>query len=161
VTTAMAAWTTRTHTRAEGSRHHRAAGPTGPRARGKRSWEDDHAFRTLGTAGAKHPVVMTERVIVPGDEGAGEEDDRHDENSASDDHHPGRSLVEARRLHCVWRRRRAGGWRLELGLGCLGHPLIMPTRAPAIKHRAWESRRSYQTDALAPPTQNRAECLSS
>ena len=41
---------------------------------------------------------MTERVIMPGDEGAGEEDDRHDENSAGDDHHPGRSLVEARRL---------------------------------------------------------------
>ena len=137
MTTAMAAWTTgtaRTHTRAEGSRHHRAAGPTGPRARGKWSWEDDHAFRTLRTAGAIHPVVMTERVIMPGDEGAGEEDDRHDENSAGDDHYPGRSLVEARRLHCVRRRRRAGGWRLELGLGCLGHPSIMPTRTPAIKH---------------------------
>jgi len=161
VTTAMAAWTTGTHTRAEGSRHHRAAGPTGPHARGKWSWEDDHAFRTLRTAGAKHPVVMTERVILPGDEGAGEEDDRHDENSAGDDHHPGRSLVEARRLHCVRRWRRAGGWRLELGLGCLGHPSIMPTRAPAIKHRAQKSRMSYQTDALAPPTQNRAGCLSS
>lgn len=160
MTTAMAAWTTGT-ARAEGSRHHRAAGPTGPHFRGKWSWEDDHAFRTLRTAGAIHPVVMTERVIMPGGEGAGEEDDRHDENSAGDDHHPGRSLVEARRLQCVRRRGRAGGWRLELGLGCLGHPSIMPTRAPAIKHRAEESRMSYQTDALAPPTPNRAECLSS
>jgi hypothetical protein len=37
----------------------------------------------------------------------------------------------------------------------------MPTRTPAIKHPAQESRMSYQTDALAPPTPNRAECLSS
>jgi hypothetical protein len=106
---------------------------------------------------------MTERVIMPGDERTGEEDDRHDENSAGNDHYPGRSLIKTRMLRYARRRRRAGGRRrrLELGLGCLSHPLIMPTGAPAIKHRAQESRMSYQTDALAPPTQNRAGCLSS
>jgi hypothetical protein len=106
---------------------------------------------------------MTERVIMPGDEGTGEEDDRHDENSAGNDHYPGRSLIKTRMLSYAQRRRRrrAGGRRLELGLGCLSHPLIMPTGAPAIKHRAQESRMSYQTDALARSTQNRGGCLSS
>jgi hypothetical protein len=161
--TAMAAWPTgsaRTHTGAEGTWHHRPTGPTGAHARGKWSGKDDHSF---GTAGTIHAVVMTERVIIPGDEGTGEEDDRHDENSAGNDHHPGRSLIKTRMLRYARRRRRwrAGGRRLELGLGCLSHPLIMPTGAPAIKHRAQESRMSYQTDALARPTQNRTECLSS
>jgi hypothetical protein len=164
MTTAMAAWTTRTHTGAEGAWHHRPTGPTGAHARGKWSGKDDHSFGTSRTAGTVHAVV-TERVIMPGDEGAGEEDDRHDENSAGNDHYPGRSLIKTRRLRYARRRRRrrrrAGGRRLELGLGCLSHPLIMPTGAPAIKHRAQESRMSYQTDALAPPTPNRAGCLSS
>jgi hypothetical protein len=107
-------------------------------------------------------VVVTERVIMPGDESTGEEDDRHDENSAGNDHYPGRSLIKTRRLRYARRRRRAGGRRrLKLGLGCLSHPLIMPTGAPAIKRRARKSRMSYQTDALAPPTPNRAGCLSS
>ena len=140
MTTAVAARTsgpTRTHTGAEGSRHHRAAGP---HARGKRSWQHDHSFRTFWTAGSEHAVVMTERVILPGDEGAGEEDDRDDENSPSDDHDPRRSLVEPRGPRNAWWRRRTGrwrtgGWRLEMGLGCLSHPTIMPTSAPAIKHR--------------------------
>jgi hypothetical protein len=84
-------------------------------------------------------MVVTERVIMPGDESTGEEDDRHDENSAGNDHYPGRSLIKTRMLRYARRRRRhrrrAGGWwrRLELGLGCLSHPLIMPTGAPAIK----------------------------
>ena len=168
MTTAVAAWTTgsaRTHTGAEGAWHHRPTGPTGAHARGKRSGKDDHSFGTPGTAGTVHAVVMTERVIIPGDEGTGEEDDRHNENRAGNDHYPGRSLIKTRmrRYARRRRRRRAGGWRrrLELGLGCLSHPLIMPTGAPAIKHRAQESRMSYQTDALAPPTQNRVGCLSS
>jgi hypothetical protein len=160
--TAMAAWTTgsaRTHTGAEGTWHHRPTGPTGAHARGKWSRKDDHSFGTSGTTGAIHAVVMTERVILPGHERTGEEDDCHDENSAGNDHYPGRSLIKTRMVR--YARRRTGRRRLELGLGCLGHPLIMPIGAPAIKHRAQESRMSYQTDALAPPTQNRAGCLSS
>jgi len=140
VATAMAAWTTgpaRTHSRAEWSRHHRTAGPTGAHSWGKWSREDDHPFGTSGTAWTEHAVVITERVIVPGGEGAGEEDHRDDENSPRDNHHPRRSLVEPGRLcDVVGRRRRAGRWRLKLGLGCLGHPLIMPTSARPIKHRA-------------------------
>jgi hypothetical protein len=163
----MTAWPTgsaRTHTGAERTRHHRPTGPTGAHARGKWSGKDDHSF---GTAGTIHAVVRTERVIMPGDEGTGEEDDRDNENSAGDNHHPGRSLIKTRMLRYArrgrrHRRRRAGGRRRrELGLGCLSHPLIMPTGAPAIKHRGQKSRMSYQTDALAPPTQNRAGCLSS
>jgi hypothetical protein len=163
MTTAMAAWPTgsaRTHTGAEGTWHHRPTGPTGAHARGKWSGKDDHSF---GTAGTIHAVVLTERVIMPGDEGTGEEDDRHDENSAGNNHHPGGSLIKTRMLRYARRRRRRrarGRRRLELGLGCLSHPLIMPTGAPAIKHRGQESRMSYQTDALAPPTRNRAGCLS-
>jgi hypothetical protein len=135
MTTAMPAGTTRTHTRAEGSWHHRSAGPAGAHAGWKRSWEDDHP---LGTFGTIHAAVMPEWVIVPGDESTGEEDHRDHENCAGDDHYPGRDLVEPRMLRCVGRRRRRrpGMWRLDLGLGCLRHPSIMPTRAPAIKHRA-------------------------
>ena len=144
MTTAMAAWPTwsaRTHTRAKGPRHHRTAGPTGAHPRWQWSTrEDEHPFGTFGTARTKHAVVRAERVIMPGDRGASEEDNRHDENRAGDDHHPRRSLVEPRRLRYgrrrVRRRRRAGVRRLELGLGCLGHPSIMPTRAPTIKRRA-------------------------
>jgi len=146
VTTAMAAGTTgsaRTHARSEGPGHHRrTAGPTGAHAGWKWSREDEHpAGRgTFGTAGTKHAVVMAEGegLIMPGDCGASEEDDRHDENNAGDDHHPRRSLVEPRRLR--YGRRRAGGWRLDLVLGCLGHLSIMPTCAPTNKHRALFSR---------------------
>jgi hypothetical protein len=134
MTTAM---TARTHARAEGSRHHRTAGPTGAHAGGKWSWEDDHPVGAFRTARTKHAVVMTEGLIMPGDEGAGEEDNRHDENRAGDDYHPRRGLVEPRMLRYVQRRRRrAKRRRLDLGLRCLGHSLIMPTRAPVIKHRA-------------------------
>jgi hypothetical protein len=161
----MAAWTTgsaRTHPGAERTWHHRPTGPTGAHARGKWSGKDDHSFGTSGTAGTVHAVVMTERVIIPGDEGTGEEDDRHDEHSAGNDHNPGRSLIKTRMVRYARRRRGAGGRRwLKLGLGCLSHPLIMPTGAPAIKYRARESWMSYQTDALAPQTQNRRGCLSS
>ena len=160
----MAAWTTgsaRTHTGAEGTWHHRSTGPTGAHARGKWSGEDDHSFGTSGTAGTIHAVVMTERVIMPGDEGTGEEDDRHDENRAGDNHHPRRSLVEPRMFQCVGRRRRWPGRRLELGLGCLGHPSIMPTRAPAINGRAdgVADPLSAQLNALPPATRNQAGCL--
>jgi hypothetical protein len=147
----MAAWPTGPHAGAERAWHHRPTRPTGAHARGKWSGKDDHSFGASGTAGTIHAVMMTERVIIPGDEGTGEEDDRNDENGAGNDHYPGRSLIKTRMLRYARRRRRrrAGGRRrLELGLGCLSHPLIMPTGAPAIKHRAQESRMSYQTDAL-------------
>ena len=161
MTAAMAAWRTtwsaRTHTRAEGPRHHRTAGPTGAHPRWQWSTrEDEHPLGTFGTARTKHAVVRAERVITPGNGGAGEEDNRHDENRAGDDHHPRRSLVEPRRLRhgrrCVWRWRRAGVRRLELGLGCLGHPSIMPTRAPAIKRRA-----DGVADPLSAATRNRGD----
>jgi hypothetical protein len=87
--TAMAA---RTHTRAERPRHRHHRHTAGAHLWWK--WctlEDDHPF---GTARTVHAVMMTERVIMSADEGAGEEDDRHDENSSGDDYHPGRSLVE-------------------------------------------------------------------
>src|SRR6516225_1911464 len=130
MTPAMAAWT---HARAEGPWHHRATGPTGAHPWWKRSTREDvHPFGTFGTARTIHAVVRAERMIMPRDRGAGEEDDRHDENRAGDNHHPRRSLVEPRMFQCVGRRRRWPGRRLELGLGCLGHPSIMPTRAPAI-----------------------------
>ena len=136
----MAAWSmpTGTHARAEGPRHHRrTAGPTGAHPGWKWSWEYVHPFGTFGTARTKHAVVMVEGAIVPADCRAGEEDNRHDENSAGDDHYPRRNLVKPRRSRCVGRRRRrAGRWGLNLGLRCLGHPSIMPTCAPAIKHRA-------------------------
>ena len=136
MTAAMAAWATRTHTRAEGSRHHRAAGPAGAHAGRKWSWKNDHSFGTARTAGAIH-AVRTERVIVPGNEGPGEEYDGHDENRAGDYDYPGRGLIEARMPRYERRRRGAGGRRrLELGLGCLGHPSIMPTSARPIKQRA-------------------------
>jgi len=99
--TAVATWTTGpagTHTGAEGPRHHRAAGPTRAHAGRKWSWENDHSLGPAGTAWAVHAVVVTERVIMPGDECAGEEDDRHDENRAGDDHYPGRSLIQTRGL---------------------------------------------------------------
>ena len=106
--------------------------PGGNGPRGRRP-----SVRAFGTAGAEHPVVVM-TVMHARRRGAGEEDDRHDENNAGDDHHPGRSLVEPRRLRYVRAEAEAGrGGRLELGFGCLGHPSIMPTRAPAIKHRAW------------------------
>jgi hypothetical protein len=137
VATAM---TARTHTRAEGPWHHRTAGPTGAHAGWKWPWENDHPFGTSWPARTVHAVVRPERVLTPGGIGAGEEDNRDDENRAGDDYHPRCDLVEPRRLHCVRghgrRRRRAGVRRLELGLGCLGHPSIMPTSASAIKRRA-------------------------
>jgi hypothetical protein len=40
---------------------------------------------------------MAEGLIVTGDGGAGEEDNRHDEDNAGDDHDPCRNLVEPRR----------------------------------------------------------------
>ena len=93
---------------------------------------------------------------MPGDCSAGEEDDRHHENNAGDDHHPRRGLVEPRMRCSVRGRRRAGGWRLDQGFGCLGHFLIMPTRTPAIKHRAHRvaGDRPAQPDALPPAAQS-------
>jgi hypothetical protein len=156
MTTAMAA---RAHTRTVGPWHHRrTARPAGAHA--GRKWsarEDEHPFGTFGTARTVHAVVMAEEgLIMPGNCRAGEEDNRHHENRAGDNHHPRRSLIEPRRLrHMRRRRRRAGGRRRrELGLGCLGHPSIMPTRAPTIKHRARAvaDTLSAQLSGLAPPT---------
>jgi hypothetical protein len=147
ITVAMAAWSmpTRTHARAEGPRHHRrTAGPTGAHPGWKWSWEYEHPFGTFGTARTKHAVVMVEGAILPADCRASEEDNRHDENSAGDDHYPRRNLVKPRRSRCVGRRRRrAGRWGLNLGLGCLGHPSIMPTCAPAINTAHVESRHAF------------------
>ena len=102
VTTAMAAGTTgpaRTHARPEGPWHHRTAGPTGAHARWKWPREHEHSpgRRTFRTARTKHAVVMAEGLIMPGDCGASEEDDRHNENNARHDHHPRCNLVEPRR----------------------------------------------------------------
>src|SRR5689334_10668493 len=123
MTSALAAGTTVPawpHVRSEGPWHHRrTAGPTGAHAGRQWSREDEHPTgrRTVGTAGSKHAVVMTEGLIMPGDCGAGEEDDRHDENDARDNHHPRRHLIEPRRLRQVRRHRRGGGRRLDLVLG--------------------------------------------
>jgi hypothetical protein len=159
-TTMTAAMSARTHTRAEGPRHHRAAGPAGPHAGWKWPRDNDHPFGTSWAARTPHSVVRPEGALTPGDKGAGEEDNRDDENRAGDDYHPRRDLVEPRRLGCVrrrGRRRRAGVRRLELGLGCLGHPLIMPTSAAAIKRRAHgvADPLSAQPNVLPPATHNR------
>jgi hypothetical protein len=150
MTTAMAAWP---HTWAEGPWHHRrTAGPTGAHAGCKGPTGEDE--RLVGTARTEHPgVVMT--LVMPSECGTGEEDDRHHENNPGDDHHPGRSLVEPRRSCYLRRRRRrrADGRRRDLGFGCLGHPSIMPTCAPTIKHPAHgvADESSARPDAL-PPT---------
>jgi hypothetical protein len=147
VTAAMAARTAgpaRPHARTPRPRHrhHRRTRPAGAHARRKRSTrEDDHprsqrrAVEALRTARTPHPVVVV--MAMPGDCGTGEEDCRHDENRASDDHHPRRSLVEPR-MFCKrrQRRRRSNGWQLDRRFGCLGHLSIMPRCEPAIKHPA-------------------------
>ena len=161
--TAMAAGTTGTHVR--------APGPTGAHARGKWSTREGRPLPRpgrggVGTTGAlgavrtEHAVVVMAIVVVmPGDRSAGEEDNRHHENDAGDDHHPGRSLVEPRRFCYVRqrRRRRADGRRRDLGFGCLGHPSIMPTSAPTIKHPAHgvADESSARPDALPPRAQIR------
>lgn len=91
---------TRSHARSERARHHRrTTGPTGAHAWRKWARENRYPSRkgSFGTAGEKHPVVMAEGLIVTGDGGAGEEDNRHDEDNAGDDHDPCRNLVEPRR----------------------------------------------------------------
>jgi hypothetical protein len=129
-------------TRAEGPRHHRrTTGPPGAHTRGKWStWEDRRplarrrTFRPFGTEQAMVVVMM----VMAGDRGAGEEDDRHHENDAGDDHDPRRDLVKPGRPRTVqmrWRRRCSCRIRLDRGFGYLGHVSIMPTHAPVIKHR--------------------------
>jgi hypothetical protein len=140
--TAMAAGTTGTHVR--------APGPTGAHARGKWSTREGRPLPRpgrggVGTTGAlgavrtEHAVVVMAIVLVmPGDRSAGEEDNRHHENDAGNDHHPRRYLIEAGMRCCMWgrswmwRRRRAGRRRLDWGLGCLGHVSIMPRHGPTI-----------------------------
>jgi hypothetical protein len=140
--TAMAAGTTGTHVR--------APGPAGAHARGKWSTREGRPLPrpgrgAVGTAGAlgavrtEHAVVvMAVGVVMSGDRSAGEEDNRHHENDAGNDHHPRRYLIQAGMRCCkwgrswMWRRRRAGRRRLDWGLGCLGHVLIMPRHGPTI-----------------------------
>jgi hypothetical protein len=59
-------------------------------------------------------VVIVIRLVMPGDRSAGEEDNRHDENDAGNDHHPRRGLVKPGRL-CHRQRRRVD--RLDRGFG--------------------------------------------
>ena len=96
--TAVIAVTART-TRAEGSRHHWATGPAGAHARGKRPTRKERprtgrrAVGTLGIERTVHAVVVVMVVVMPADCGAGEEDHRHHEHDACDDHHPRRHLI--------------------------------------------------------------------
>ena len=73
-----------------------------------------------------------DRLTVPGELDAGEEDDRQHEHNSCHDHHPRRGLIEAGvlgrgRVHRRGRPRR----RLNRGFGCLGHVSIMPRQSPA------------------------------
>ncbi len=100
MTTTMAAGATGpawSHARSEGPGHHRSAGPARAHAGWKWSGEDERSAGTFGTAGSEHAVVMAEGLVMAGDCGAREEDDRRDENKARDDNYPRRSLVEPRR----------------------------------------------------------------
>jgi hypothetical protein len=142
----------RTHAGATGTGHHRhhrrTAGPTRTHARGRRSTREDEqplsgswrrAAGTARTAGTEHAVVvMAIWLVMPGDCGAGEEDNRHDENNAGDDHHPCRNLVEPGRLCYVRRRSRVSGSRLDRGFRCFSHLLIMPRLETTIKRPAHE-----------------------
>ncbi len=148
--TTVTTWTAGA-TRAEGAGHRwGTTGPTGTHARGKWTTREERrplsrrrAFRTFGTEWAEHAMVVV-MMVMDGDCGAGEEDHRHHENDAGDDHHPRRDLVEPRRprsVHMLRRRRRARVGlrayqrRLEVRFRWLGHVSIMPTHAPVIKHR--------------------------
>ena len=146
---AAVTWTARTTgttrgagtTRAEG-RDRRTTRPTGAQDRRKRpAWEEGRplarrwSLRTLGTKRGEHAMVMA-MVVMDRDRCAGEEDDRHNENDAGDDHHPRSDLVKPRRpcsLQMLWRRDRGG--RLHVGFRYLGHLSIMPTHVPVIKPR--------------------------
>jgi hypothetical protein len=123
---------------AEGSGHGWATWPTGARARARSEWSAGKNRprpiwrRAIGAIGIERTVaaVGVMVLVMPGDCGTGEEDDRNHEHDARDDHHPRRGLVEARVPGRVWRRR--ARWRLNRRFGCLGHALIMPRRGPAI-----------------------------
>jgi hypothetical protein len=78
-------------------------------------------------------MVVAVGLVVPGDCGAGEEDNRRDENDASDDHDPRRGLVEPGTLYHVRRRSRVGGRRLDRGFWWFSHLLIMPRHGTPIK----------------------------
>lgn len=97
MTTAMAAGTagpTRPHAGAEGSWHHRRTA----RPAGAGAGDDEHpAGGTFRTARTEHAVVMAERLVMPANHCAREEDDRHDENDPGDDHYPRGNLVQPRR----------------------------------------------------------------
>jgi hypothetical protein len=88
-------------------------------------------------------VVMAIGLVVPSDCGAAEEDDRHDENNAGDDHHPRRDLEEPGRFCHVRRRSGVGGGRLDRGFGCFSHLLIMPRHTTSIKRLADEVAMNY------------------
>jgi hypothetical protein len=122
---------TRTHAGATGAH----AGTARTHTRGRRSTRENEqplssswrqATRaTGGTRGEHAMVVIAIRLVMPGDCSAGEEDNRHDENNAGNDHHPRRSLVESGRLCRRRRRRGVRGDRLDRGFGWFSHLLIM------------------------------------
>jgi hypothetical protein len=125
-------------TRAEGP----GTGPTGTRARGKRPARIERPRtrrRAAGSLGIERTVnaVVVRVMVMPADCGAGEEDHRHHENDACDDHHPRRHLIQPRMFCRVRRgsrigRRRRARRRRERRFGCLGHASIMPRHGPAI-----------------------------
>jgi hypothetical protein len=107
----------------EGRRRRRARGEAGlPRTVAHRR----RAPRATRTAGSEHAVVILVAVVMPEDYGAGEEDDRQDENDPGDNHHPRRGRIQPRRLG-PWRRRGrrscGDGSRLGRGFGCFAHAL--------------------------------------
>jgi hypothetical protein len=113
------------------------AGTARTHTRGRRSTRGDEPLSSSGrrTAGtAWRPAAVTDhvmvviaiRLVMPGNCGAGEEDNRHDENNAGNDHHPRRSLVEPGRLCHRRRRRGVRRDRLDRGFGWFSHLLIMP-----------------------------------
>jgi hypothetical protein len=118
----------------------RATGPTGADTRGKRSPGKHRPLPGRWTVGIEWTVYAVVVVVMPADCSAGEEDNRHHEHGACDDHHPRRGLIEARVRHGgqrrgSMRRRRGARRRLDRGFGCLGHASIMPRHGPAINQR--------------------------
>jgi hypothetical protein len=119
-----------------------AAWPTGPHAR--RIWSrravgplPGPGRRTVRTLRTEHAgVMLLKGQAVPGNCRAREEDHRHHEHRACDDHHPRCDLIKPgglRRIrrHMWWWRRLV---RVRLGqrFGCVAHSSIMPRQGPLI-----------------------------
>jgi hypothetical protein len=96
-------------------------------------------------------MVVAVGLIVPGDCGAGEEGNRHDENDASDDHNPRRGLVEPGTRRHVRRRSRVGGGRLDRGFWWFSHLLIMPRQGTPIKRCTHEVTVKYPPSRTTAP----------